>query len=215
MGPFSGNAETTAKAEIGLDGTYKWVNDQGGVNGRKFETVLEDYALTARSITRDKNSSNSTTKYLLLHGNSCSAVAMAIKPVVLEAGIPAGRRACRQWRDLSARDERTSSTACSRQDHGCGDGEFIMTNRVSMIAVINIRMTGRRAIAVGHGVSRDNPQNIGPSWRSPSNAARPTPPLTIRIETRRIQFRHRVSLRRKRRSSNAGMPRSSGLNARR
>ena len=44
MAPLTGSASSYSKAQIGLDAYYKWVNDQGGVNGRKIEAVLEDYA---------------------------------------------------------------------------------------------------------------------------------------------------------------------------
>jgi branched-chain amino acid transport system substrate-binding protein len=88
MGPFSGNASSYSKAQIGLDAYYKWVNDQGGVNGRKIETVLEDYACdSAKGVAAVKKLIHQD-KVFMLHGNSCSAVAMAIKPIVVEAGIP-------------------------------------------------------------------------------------------------------------------------------
>ena len=32
MGPFTGNASSYSKAEIGLDAFYKWINDQGGIS---------------------------------------------------------------------------------------------------------------------------------------------------------------------------------------
>jgi branched-chain amino acid transport system substrate-binding protein len=88
MGPFTGNASSYSKAEIGLDAYYKWVNDQGGVNGRKIETVLEDYACDGAKGVAAVKKLIYQDKVFMLHGNSCSAVAMAIKPVVVEAGIP-------------------------------------------------------------------------------------------------------------------------------
>jgi branched-chain amino acid transport system substrate-binding protein len=88
MGPFTGNASSYSKAEIGLDAYYKWVNDQGGVNGRKIETVLEDYACDSAKGVAAVKKLIYQDKVFMLHGNSCSAVAMAIKPIVVEAGIP-------------------------------------------------------------------------------------------------------------------------------
>jgi branched-chain amino acid transport system substrate-binding protein len=88
MGPFSGNASSYSKAEIGLDAYYKWVNDQGGVNGRKIETVLEDYACDSAKGVAAVKKLIYQDKAFMLHGNSCSAVAMAIKPIVVDAGIP-------------------------------------------------------------------------------------------------------------------------------
>lgn len=44
MGPFTGNASSYSKAQIGEMAYYKMINDQGGVNGRKFELIQEDTA---------------------------------------------------------------------------------------------------------------------------------------------------------------------------
>lgn len=88
MAPLSGNASSYSKAEIGLDAYYKWVNDQGGVNGRKIETVLEDYACDATKGIAAVKKLIYQDKVFMLHGNSCSAVAMAIKPIVVESGVP-------------------------------------------------------------------------------------------------------------------------------
>jgi branched-chain amino acid transport system substrate-binding protein len=88
MGPFTGNASSYSKAQIGLDAYYKWVNDQGGVHGRKIETVLEDYACDSTKGVAAVKKLIHQDKVFMLHGNSCSAVAMAIKPIVVESGIP-------------------------------------------------------------------------------------------------------------------------------
>lgn len=88
MAPLSGNASSYSKAQIGLDAYYKWVNDQGGVNGRKLETVLEDYACDSTKGIAAVKKLIHQDKVFMLHGNSCSAVAMAIKPIVVESGVP-------------------------------------------------------------------------------------------------------------------------------
>ena len=44
MGPFTGNASSYSKAQIGLMAYFKHINDQGGIHGRKFEIVSEDTA---------------------------------------------------------------------------------------------------------------------------------------------------------------------------
>jgi branched-chain amino acid transport system substrate-binding protein len=88
MGPFTGNASSYSKAQIGLDAYYKWVNDQGGVHGRRIETVLEDYACDSTKGVAAVKKLIHQDRVFMLHGNSCSAVAMAIKPIVVEAGIP-------------------------------------------------------------------------------------------------------------------------------
>ena len=88
MAPLTGSGSSYSKAEIGLDAYYKWVNDQGGVNGRKIETVLEDYACDSTKGIAAVKKLIHQDKVFMLHGNSCSAVAMAIKPIVVETGIP-------------------------------------------------------------------------------------------------------------------------------
>ncbi len=88
MGPFTGNASSYSKAQIGLDAYYKWVNDQGGVHGRRIETVLEDYACDSTKGVAAVKKLIHQDRVFMLHGNSCSAVAMAIKPIIVEAGIP-------------------------------------------------------------------------------------------------------------------------------
>ena len=88
MAPLTGNASSYSKAQIGLDAYYKWVNDQGGIHGRKIETVLEDYACDSTKGVAAVKKLIHQDKVFMLHGNSCSAVAMAIKPIVVEAGVP-------------------------------------------------------------------------------------------------------------------------------
>lgn len=137
MGPFTGSGSSYSKAEIGLDAYYKWVNDQGGVNGRKIETVLEDYACDSTKGIAAVKKLIYQDKVFMLHGNSCSAVAMAIKPVVLEAGIP--------WVIGHAANGAISSPATKNIFHGVpvgktmglAMGRFVMTKPgVSKVAVI-------------------------------------------------------------------------------
>ena len=88
MGPFTGNASSYSKTQIGLMAYFKHINDQGGIHGRKFEMVVEDTACApAKGIAAAKKLVHQD-KVFYLHGNSCSAVAMAIKPTVAPTGIP-------------------------------------------------------------------------------------------------------------------------------
>ena len=88
MGPFSGNAASYSKTQIGLMAYFKHINDQGGINGRKFEIVQEDTACDpAKGIAAAKKLVHQD-KVFYLHGNSCSGVAMAVKPTVAPTGIP-------------------------------------------------------------------------------------------------------------------------------
>ena len=44
IGPFTGNASSYSKTQIGLMAYFKHTNDQGGIHGRKFEIIQEDTA---------------------------------------------------------------------------------------------------------------------------------------------------------------------------
>ena len=114
MGPFTGNASSYSKAEIGLDAFYKWINDSGGINGRKVEAILEDTACSeARGIAAVKKLIYQD-RVFMLHGNSCSAVAMAIKPTVVEARVP--------WIVAHAADDKISSPPTNNIFHGVPTG---------------------------------------------------------------------------------------------
>ena len=88
MGPFTGNASSYSKTQIGLMAYFKHINDQGGIHGRKFEIIAEDTACApAKGIAAAKKLVHQD-KVFYLHGNSCSGVAMAVKPTVAPTGIP-------------------------------------------------------------------------------------------------------------------------------
>jgi branched-chain amino acid transport system substrate-binding protein len=88
MGPFTGNASSYSKTQIGLMAYFKHINDQGGIHGRKFEMFPEDTACApAKGIAAAKKLVHQDEVFYL-HGNSCSAVAMAVKPTVSPTGIP-------------------------------------------------------------------------------------------------------------------------------
>ncbi len=88
MGPFTGNAASYSKAEIGLMAFYKQINEQGGINGRKIEIIQEDTGCSeAKGIAAAKKLI-SQNEVFMLHGNSCSGAALAMKPTIQEAGIP-------------------------------------------------------------------------------------------------------------------------------
>jgi branched-chain amino acid transport system substrate-binding protein len=88
MGPFTVNASSYSKTQIGLMAYFKHINDQGGIHGRKFEMFPEDTSCApAKGIAAAKKLIHQD-KVFYLHGNSCSAVAMAVKPTVSPTGIP-------------------------------------------------------------------------------------------------------------------------------
>ena len=114
MGPFTGNASSYSKAEIGLDAFYKSINDQGGIHGRKITTILEDTACSeAKGIAAAKKLIYQDQVFML-HGNSCSAVAIAIKPTIADTGVP--------WIIAHAADDKISSPVTKNIFHGVPTG---------------------------------------------------------------------------------------------
>lgn len=137
MGPFTGNASSYSKAEIGLDAFYKGINDQGGIHGRKIVTILEDTACNETKGIAGAKKLIYQDKVFMLHGNSCSAVAMAIKPTVVEGGVP--------WVVAHAVNDKISSPPTKNIFHGVpvgktyglAMGKFVMSKpNVKTVAVI-------------------------------------------------------------------------------
>lgn len=87
-GPFSGNASSYSKSQIGMHAYFDSINDAGGINGRKLEIIeVDDGCSEAKGITAAKNLIFEH-KVFLINGVSCSGVGLAIKPVVLDAKVP-------------------------------------------------------------------------------------------------------------------------------
>ena len=143
MGPFTGNASSYSKTQIGLMAYFKHINDQGGIHGRKFEMFPEDTACApAKGIAEAKKLVHQD-KVFYLHGNSCSAVAMAVKPTVSPTGIP--------WIIAHAVNPKITMPVNEKRSiyhgvpagpaYGSTMGEFVMskpgTKRVAMVAHTN------------------------------------------------------------------------------
>lgn len=88
MGPFSGNASSYSKALIGMMAYYDKVNDEGGIHGRKLIAVQEDTACDSAKGLAAAKKLLSQDKVFMLQGNSCSGVALAMRPVIEESGVP-------------------------------------------------------------------------------------------------------------------------------
>jgi len=87
-GPFTGNASSYSKSQIGMHAYYKSVNDAGGIHGRKLEIIeVDDACSEVKGITAVKNLIYEQ-KVFLINGISCSGVGLAIKPIVIEAKVP-------------------------------------------------------------------------------------------------------------------------------
>ena len=88
MGPFSGNASSYSKAMVGMMAYYQKINDEGGAHGRKLVAVQEDTACDSAKGLAAAKKLISQDQVFMLQGNSCSGVAVALRPVVEESGIP-------------------------------------------------------------------------------------------------------------------------------
>ncbi len=87
-GPLTGPNASFGAAAYGIAAYYKWVNDQGGVHGRKIEAILADYACNeAKGVAVAKKLIHED-KVFLINGGICSGVALAMRPVVEESGVP-------------------------------------------------------------------------------------------------------------------------------
>ncbi len=88
FGPMTGPASLFGKGMLGVQAVYKDLNEHGGINGRKVETVLEDTACDpAKGIAATKKLI-AQDQVFLLHGGACSNVVMAIKPDMIASGVP-------------------------------------------------------------------------------------------------------------------------------
>lgn len=88
FGPMTGPAAAFGKGMLGVQAVYKDLNDHGGLNGRKIETILEDTACDpAKGIAAVKKLI-AQDEVFILHGGACSNVVMAIKPDIATSGVP-------------------------------------------------------------------------------------------------------------------------------
>jgi branched-chain amino acid transport system substrate-binding protein len=100
LGPFSGESAVFNPLNYGPEAYLRYVNDHGGVNGRKFETVFADDACNeAKGIAAAKKLIYDDKVFMII-GHPCSGVAMAIKPMVDKEGVP--------WVGLSANPKLTN-----------------------------------------------------------------------------------------------------------
>jgi len=88
LGPFSGEASVFTPLNYGPEAYLRYVNAEGGVNGRKFETVFADSACKEDQGIAAAKKLIYEDKVFMIMGNPCSGVAMAIKPLLEKEGVP-------------------------------------------------------------------------------------------------------------------------------
>lgn len=161
MGPFTGNASSYSKAEIGLMAYYKHINDQGGIHGRSIETVPEDTACKQSTGIAAAKKLISQEQVFMLHGNSCSGVALAVKPTVQEADIPWIVAHAVNQNISSPADEYIFHTVPTSKQLGTAIGKFVLSKpgaeEIAIIAHTNEWAMGYKEPAVAyleeHGVT--------------------------------------------------------------
>jgi branched-chain amino acid transport system substrate-binding protein len=100
LGPFSGESAVFNPLNYGPEAYLRYINAQGGVHGRKFETVFADDACNeAKGIAAAKKLIYEDKVFMII-GHPCSGVAMAIKPMLDKEGVP--------WVGLSANPKITN-----------------------------------------------------------------------------------------------------------
>lgn len=88
FGPLSGSAAVFGKGIHSLDALYRTVNDQGGINGRKLELVIEDGKCDPQTTRLAVTKLIQKDKVFMLHGGLCSGAVAASMPIIKQSGIP-------------------------------------------------------------------------------------------------------------------------------
>jgi branched-chain amino acid transport system substrate-binding protein len=102
MGPYTGDASSFSALNYGPTAYLRYVNAQGGVHGRKFEIITADDACKETTgIAAAKKLIHQDQVFMLLVV-PCSGVAMAVKPMLVEQGVP--------WIGVSANPKLTTPT---------------------------------------------------------------------------------------------------------
>lgn len=88
LGPFTGEAAVFNPLNYGAEAYFRYINDHGGIHGRKFETVFADTACNeAKGIAAAKKLVYEDQVFMIVV-SPCSGVAMAVKPTLEKEGVP-------------------------------------------------------------------------------------------------------------------------------
>jgi len=80
FGPLTGPTAIGSLPLLGATAIYKNVNDNGGINGRKIDVVIEDDACDPNKTIAATKKLIAQDKVFMIHGGWCSGTVMAIKP---------------------------------------------------------------------------------------------------------------------------------------
>lgn len=89
FGPLTGPTAVGSLPLLGAEAIYKNANDQGGINGRKIELVIEDDACDPNKTIAAAKKLISQDQVFMIHGGWCSGTVLAIKPeLARNPGLP-------------------------------------------------------------------------------------------------------------------------------
>lgn len=136
LGPASGSASVFMPLNYGAIAYLRYINDQGGVHGRKFKIEMVDSACNEATGIAAAKKLIFSDKVFMIMSQPCSGVAMAIKPMLLEQKIP--------WMGVSANPHISSPpvpgifhTAYTGQASGEAMASFAMSKPgVTKIALV-------------------------------------------------------------------------------
>jgi branched-chain amino acid transport system substrate-binding protein len=135
LGPFSGESAVFNPLNYGPEAYLRYINDHGGINGRKFETVFADDACNeAKGVAAAKKLIYEDKVFMII-GHPCSGVAMAIKPMVDKEGVP--------WVGLSANPKITNPVTPSMFHvgyTGIASGEAMATFAMSQPGIKKVAL---------------------------------------------------------------------------
>lgn len=136
LGPFSGPDSVFTPLNYGAVAYLRSINAEGGIYGRKFKIEFADGACNeATGIAATKKLVFSDNVFMIM-SSPCSGVSMAIKPMLLKAGIP--------WMGVSANPKITTppvpgffATAYTGRESGRAMADFAMSRPgVTKIALV-------------------------------------------------------------------------------
>jgi branched-chain amino acid transport system substrate-binding protein len=88
IGPYSGVDSAFDPLDYGPAAYLRYINAEGGVNGRKFDIIFADSACNATQGIAAAKKLIYQDKVFMIMGQPCSGVTMAIKPMLLQSGVP-------------------------------------------------------------------------------------------------------------------------------
>ncbi|MFM9850916.1 MAG: ABC transporter substrate-binding protein [Hyphomicrobiaceae bacterium] len=86
--PLTGPAASFGAAAYGIQAYYTYINKKGGIHGRTIEIIMGDHACNEAKGVAVAKKLISQDQVFLLNGGICSGVALAMRPVIEESGVP-------------------------------------------------------------------------------------------------------------------------------